>query len=411
MDRPRPAIILLVLIIVTISSIMIIKASIADQYYLLSNSAPTGALKIEYLKKAIGLDPLNSEYHRMFANSIHDSELAISEYKKAITLKPADGKYHFQLASLYAKIGREFEAEEALKRAKVCTSAEYDLYLGYLYLSEGKIEEMVPYLKRMMALNSRDEVSLKEIWNEVLNRTNDYKLLTRITIEDVWVHRWLGDYLYERDQWEPAYEEYGKASALEPKNAYILFMLNISRYKLGMEKDSLSSQFDYALSVGGIDNPNIYESLGWRYYRFDLIKEAVALWNKALEIDPKRGGSHLGIASVLAREGKWLEAEEHYHLALLYAPSDSQYRQWVGAYYLSRGMTLEALGYYQEAVRLNPYNIGALYSIAGCYKGLNNLTEAIKTYEKMLRLEPNYLNGKARVEYEELLSAARGGFK
>ena len=57
----------------------------------------------------------------------------------------------------------------------------------------------------------------------------------------------------------------------------------------------------------------------------------------------------------------------------------------------AQGQYEESIWWYDEAIKLNPTNIGALYNKASVMVKLRNNDTALSLYDKVLSLEPNHL--------------------
>jgi tetratricopeptide (TPR) repeat protein len=152
-------------------------------------------------------------------------------------------------------------------------------------------------------------------------------------------------------------------------------------------------------------------------------EEAVSAYRDALQLEPRKIRSILGLGEALRASGRDDEAFDHYlsagvHLARTGAPweaipvlqtavesrqEDAGARNALGSAYMTAGLTEKALQEFQRAVERDPSGIEAWYNMGLAADRLNRTDEALNAYQGFVRRAPAQLQqpiawAKSRIE-------------
>ena len=114
-------------------------------------------------KKAIRLDPYNSEYHHQYGvllvQRLSRQQEGIAEVQEAMRLSPWRHYYYFDLGMIYLLAGKEAKGLEEIKKASQLypLNEDYHQWLRFVYLQMGK----------------KDLVSQEEQWIERIQRRKE----------------------------------------------------------------------------------------------------------------------------------------------------------------------------------------------------------------------------------------------
>ncbi len=137
----------------------------------------------------------------------------------------------------------------------------------------------------------------------------------------------------------------------------------------------------------------------WTYFAIAVVEtyqsrypEAVAAYQRAIELNPNFAMAYGWMASALAFDGKADEALKLVHQAMRMSPQDP-FNAWylffaAAAYYTAERYT-DAIGYLQKVLRERPNYFPARRHLAACYVGLGQIDEARRNISGVLRLQPN----------------------
>jgi protein O-mannosyl-transferase len=117
--------------------------------------------------------------------------------------------------------------------------------------------------------------------------------------------------------------------------------------------------------------------------------EAVAQFNRSLQIRPGNAGTHNDLANAYNKLGRIDTAIEEYRKASSLDPNSAQIHYNLALALSKRSRTEEAIREYREVVRLRPDHVDALVNLGSAYSELGRIDAAIEEYRKALKLAPN----------------------
>jgi len=136
-----------------------------------------------------------------------------------------------------------------------------------------------------------------------------------------------------------------------------------------------------------------YLSYGSVFFQRGYMDQAEASFRIALRDDPTSAEALYGIGSVYLDQQKTAEARESFKRAIKLRASypDTLANSWnnLGLLAARGGQTGEAIGYFQEALKLSPNHLIALDNLGSAYRQQKRWDDARKTYDRALELGPN----------------------
>jgi tetratricopeptide (TPR) repeat protein/peroxiredoxin len=136
-----------------------------------------------------------------------------------------------------------------------------------------------------------------------------------------------------------------------------------------------------------------YLSYGSVFFQRGYMDQAAASFQIALRDDPTSAEALYGIGSIYLNQQKTTEARESFERALKLRASypDTLANSWnnLGLLAAREGRTGEAVGYFQEALKLSPDHLIALDNLGSAYRQQKRWDDARKTYERALEVSSN----------------------
>lgn len=120
---------------------------------------------------------------------------------------------------------------------------------------------------------------------------------------------------------------------------------------------------------------------------------ALALFSRAVELDPGRAELYNNLGVILQDLGRFPEAVNAYQKAVKLRPIYCEARCNLANTLVSLGRTEEALGSYRLAIAANPGYPDAYYNQANALCGERRWQEAVERYQELLRVAPAHLPG------------------
>lgn len=136
-----------------------------------------------------------------------------------------------------------------------------------------------------------------------------------------------------------------------------------------------------------------YLSYGSVFFKRGYLDQAGAAFQIAFRDDPESAEALYGVGSVYLNQHKSAEARQCFERALKLRASypDTMAHAWnnLGLLAGSEGRTVEAIGDFQEALRLSPDHRVALNNLARAYRVQKQWDDARQAYERVLQLDSN----------------------
>jgi len=138
------------------------------------------------------------------------------------------------------------------------------------------------------------------------------------------------------------------------------------------------------------DNGTAHNNLGVVLFQKGEVNQAMAHYQKALQINPNDPNAWNNIGNALLQEGKLDEAIPYFQKALQINPNYAEAHNNLGNALIQKGKVDEAIAQYQKALRFN-LDVAKTYCNLGkalLQKG--EMDEAIAQYQKALQINPNF---------------------
>jgi len=242
--------------------------------------------------KAVQADPENSEYVSNLATAILKQERideAIALYEEAIRYNTENKDARIGLANaLHEKDDPEASIayfEDAAKRAP--DAAGPLSHLGKALIDASKYKEAVAVLLKALQLQ----------------------------INFAPAHTNLGIAFQQMKMLDDALECHKTSLLLDPTDIYAQTKI-ADTYLLRKEYDKANEHYQQIIALAPKD-PNSYSKLASCYASYqDRYEEAIALFNRALELDPKHALTHNNVGAIMFDHGDTAPAIEHFQQAI-----------------------------------------------------------------------------------------------
>jgi tetratricopeptide (TPR) repeat protein len=129
--------------------------------------------------------------------------------------------------------------------------------------------------------------------------------------------------------------------------------------------------------------------LGYAYANLGRDKDAIEIFQKIIQINPKIAYAHYGLALYLSEE-MYEKQLEHFKEAIKLKPDFKEAYSSIGYIYYEIGMYPEALEAYTQVTKITPHDVGAFDKIASIYTKLSMFREAIEAYKKIIKIKPEH---------------------
>lgn len=203
----------------------------------------------------------------------------------------------------------------------------------------------------------------------------------------------MGFALFQQGKSEEAVDSLEKALAIDPK--HFKAHNNMALASIDMGELELA-EIHYRESLAIEPQASIYNDLGYVLERQGLLDDAVEAYTESLKIDAENATAHFNLATHLAREQKYAEAESHLRAALKTRPEAKVYTG-LGAVLWQQGRAEEAIENLQIAILEDPKSAAASDTLGKIFIEQGKLEQAVSTYRVLAQNEPSAIayNGEA----------------
>jgi len=146
-------------------------------------------------------------------------------------------------------------------------------------------------------------------------------------------------------------------------------------------------------------------------YAFDASKlqEAMASYQRAIELEPELVGAHVNLGSVYDELGRLDDALHSYNRALELDPDEDRTLCNMGNVFFKKRQYEQAIEYFDRALEVNPQSQLAHYNMAILFADSQIYREAIVEFQKAVDIDPNSDLGRRSAEnigvIEQLMAA------
>jgi Flp pilus assembly protein TadD len=119
-------------------------------------------------------------------------------------------------------------------------------------------------------------------------------------------------------------------------------------------------------------------------------RNSESLWTHTLACTSDNYVAHNNLASVLARQGRVVEAIAHYQTALQINPHYAEAHNGFGILLAQQGQSAEAIRHFQKALEIKPDFAAAHNDLGNALADQGRYAEAIEHYQRTIEIEPDY---------------------
>ena len=143
--------------------------------------------------------------------------------------------------------------------------------------------------------------------------------------------------------------------------------------------------------VAAVAAPVVLLTLGaltWR--QSHVYQNLETLWRDTITKNPECSMAHYNLGAVLLRRGEVTEAIGHFEQALRITPDDAEEHYSLGIALQQTGRIVDAIAQYEQALRIRPDYVKAHYSLGIALQQTGKIEDAIAHYKQALQIRPDY---------------------
>lgn len=304
---------------------------------------------------------------------------AIEEYKDALNADPGSTELADALADLYFRTPGHMREAESTARALLKTSPDdVDAHklLGHIYLRQ--------------LSEAQNSVSSSSPSGNVLDQAiAEYEKIISLEPRDVEDRMVLGQLYTVKHQTQKAEEQFKVAQSIDPDSEDVV--LNLARFYA--ENGDLDRSAKIIEAVPESDRTSKMEfALGASYDQLKRTKDAIAAYQRALDIEPGDVRSMAALAQALLNDDQLDAAMKQYRQLADADPDDVGTLIHIGEIQRRQGKYEDALTTIRKAAKKEPDNLEAGYNEGLLLDVLGRYDEAVQVYQHMVDLT-SHANG------------------
>lgn len=368
---------------------------------------------IIYLEKLLNHRPDDLQllyYGAELYTELGEDDKLIDIYIKILQINPGLIGVRLNLGYLLTKQGLFRLAEKEYKQVLEMDpeNEKAILYLAYIYLTEGKIEEVPQYFNKLDKKNLLNDDMLEDYASilfingqdpgPILGKIKNMKDVTSLTRAIMLFEEGKVDEAKEyfemdvRDNSDSIAGYVGLIRIAEIKNNPDMekkwrFVLAGSYYNFQNFDKSLNE----ALRVKELDSSfleNIY-LLGDIYNNLGMEKKAIAEYEYFKSHSQEKGDIHIKLGIIYDAIGDHQESITNFREALDLFPDNDELYYYLGIEYRILGEYEQAVNVFKKAVELKQDNAYYNFHLGASFERLGNIDEAILYLDKSIKLDDN----------------------
>jgi len=383
---------------------------------------------LAHFQEALKLKPSEPSLHfkigRLFIQK-QDHRNAMMAFSNALNLNPNMVEAHFELARVF-QLQKNIEQAHAELSQALNIRPDHEETLKYkvkLYEQEGRYEEAIPYLQKLVELAAAPEphqITLAEFRSKLgqaEDAINDYAALMEKNPENRAQYLGkMGQVYFDQQRYPEAIDCFQTLlneqeiikdpQFIEGIRSQLAASL-CNQGVLCFEKGDYVQAIDNYVQALEYDeaNPDIHYNMGKALTRTNEHNKALEHLQKAIALNPGDIGSYYEIAVVQDEKGMINEAIASYHKVLELDPRNLNATFGLGTLFGIQGDMDKAIQFLSAAVSINPTFVDGIYNLGVALEQKQDYKKAGKMYQKVLELDPRHQKASSNLAHVQHIAS------
>lgn len=366
------------------------------------------------LRQAIKLTP-DDPASLAFLGAVLGMEQKLPEstscLEKALRLNPRDVRTRRNLASNQFQMGQFQAARQNLERVLKAEPGETTstLLLGMVDEELKDYHTALPLLESVpqeVQKHSKAQVALARCYYQTGKSEKAREVLRGLENhsegpEGIFLGGQVADQAGDYDLAEHLFRS---IEATYPDKASLGYNMALAQYHAGHFKESQAAL--QGLLDAGHETSDIDDLMAWCEFKQDHVKQAVALMDRAIGLDPSRESNYLDVGMMLLHDNRYNGALVAARKAVEVAPHSYKSYRFLGLAQYKMGELKAAEKTYAQAAELNPKDQQSLLGLASAQVDDGRIDEAEATFERIISYFPK--DPDLYLQYGRMLLTYRG---
>lgn len=199
------------------------------------------------------------------------------------------------------------------------------------------------------------------------------------------LHGLLGEVFFKEQKYEDSVQELGLAAQANPDSLHYAVLL--SEALIGWEHFGVAVDYLNAVKPKFDQHAEFHYVLGLALYSENKLKDAKRELETALRLEPDLAQASYLLAGCLASEGDYSQAETIFSALTKQHPTNASYWTGLAQVLAKENKNVEAVRAARQALSLAPRNAHVQYVTATVLMESGNFSEAVPMFEKLERLD------------------------
>ncbi|HET9177663.1 MAG TPA: tetratricopeptide repeat protein [Terriglobia bacterium] len=334
-----------------------------------------------------------------------------SYLEKALRLNPLDVRTRRNLASNQFQMGQFQAARQNLERILKAEPGETTstLLLGMVDEELKDYHTALPLLESVpqeVQKHSKAQVALARCYYQTGKSEKAREVLRGLENhsegpEGIFLGGQVADQAGDYDLAEHLFRS---IEATYPDKASLGYNIALAQYHAGHFRESRATL--QRLLDAGHETSDIDDLMAWCEFKQDHVKQAVALMDRAIGLDPSRESNYLDVGLMLLHDNRYNGALVAARKAVQVAPHSYKAYRFLGLAQYKLGELKAAEKTYAQAVELNPKDQQSLLGLASAQVDDGRIDEAEATFERIISYFPK--DPDLYLQYGRMLLTYRG---
>ncbi|HDQ25320.1 MAG TPA: tetratricopeptide repeat protein, partial [bacterium] len=241
--------------------------------------------------------------------------------------------------------------------------------LGKAYYDEGRYDDAINTLKRVLSMNRQDAESHARV--------------------DPVAAQMLGIIFFNvKNNDNEAIKYFKRVQELNPADGDNMYFMGLSYLRKGDNEKALEV-FLEAVAKNASNSTEANFRIGQVYYRKNMFGDAISYLEKTVAASPKHVEARELLGIIYHKRKNTDKAITNLAEVVKYAPENFNAHYLLGLNYYEKKQYDKMMSAYKKAIEINPGFADAYYNLGMAYYYRNEFEEAIKQFEEAKRLNPS----------------------
>jgi tetratricopeptide (TPR) repeat protein len=353
------------------------------------------------------------------------------DYNEATEIYNEAIKNGIKSALIFHQLGRALfsagKTEEAIQSFEEAIGIDPNLFMPYeglgdVYRSREDFKKAIKYYNEALNIDKNKPGIYRELAVSYIKAGETDKAIEifqeaiKVNLDYKDIHKEIAKVAKEKGEQKSIHiidmiYELANQSGSKKTSHYFNFNLGYS-YGILKKYDEAIAAFQKTIEIDPKD-ARAYYNMGFSYGKQEKYDEAIAAFQKAIEIDPKDAMTYYNMGISFGKQEKYDEAIAAFQKAIKIDPKDAMAYYNIGISFGKQEKYDKAIAAFQKAIEIDPKYAATYYNLGNALGRQEKYDEAIAAFQKAIEIDPKYAYAynnmgvalKNQEKYDEVITA------